>query len=186
MHLRPRTLLAGAAALTMGASLTGIATTSAGAATNPSKATSAAAFGGLSGLVKAAKKEGTLNVITLPNNWANYGNIIKDFSKKYGIKIVSENPEGSSQDEINAVNSLKGQSRAPDVLDLGTSFAINAAKDGLLAPYKVQSWANIPSTAKASNAAWWDDYGGYVAIGYNPAKGQGGSYLIQGPAEADL
>jgi len=170
MHLRPRALLAGAAALTMGASLTGIASTSAGASTNPSKATSAAAFGGLSGLVKAAKKEGTLNVITLPNNWANYGNIIKDFEKKYGIKIVSENPEGSSQDEINAVNSLKGQSRAPDVLDLGTSFAINAAKDGLLAPYKVQSWANIPSTAKATNADWWDDYGGYVAIGYNPAK----------------
>ena len=29
-------------------------------------------------LVKAAKAEGTLNVITLPANWANYGNIMKD------------------------------------------------------------------------------------------------------------
>ena len=105
MHLRPRALLAGAAALTMGASLAGMRRLRPAPSANPAKATSAAAFGGLSGLVKAAKKEGTLNVITLPNNWANYGTIIKDFTKKYGIKINSENPEGSSQDEINAVNS---------------------------------------------------------------------------------
>jgi len=169
MKLRTRAYLTGAAALSIGCTLTGVLPSAggAGAATNPAKATSAAAFGGMSGLVKAAQKEGKLNVITLPNNWANYGNIIKDFSKKYHIKITSENPEGSSQDEINAVNQLKGQSRAPDVLDLGTAFAINAAKAGLLAPYKVQSWASIPSDSKATNADWWDDYGGYVAIGYN-------------------
>ncbi|MBO0839010.1 MAG: ABC transporter substrate-binding protein, partial [Actinobacteria bacterium] len=40
-----------------------------GAGTPPAKATSLAAFGGMSGLVKAAKKEGSLNVITLPRNW---------------------------------------------------------------------------------------------------------------------
>ncbi|HEX3793204.1 MAG TPA: ABC transporter substrate-binding protein [Acidimicrobiales bacterium] len=170
MKLRPRAIVSGAAAMTLGLTLSGIVSSTAGAAVNPSKATSAAAFGGLSGLIKAAKKEGTLNVITLPADWANYGNIIKDFSKKYGIKITSENPDGSSQDEINAVNQLKGQSRAPDVLDMGTSFAVTAAQDGLLAPYKVASWASIPSTAKASNADWWDDYGGFVAIGYNSKK----------------
>ncbi|HWE66097.1 MAG TPA: ABC transporter substrate-binding protein [Acidimicrobiales bacterium] len=170
MKIRPRAYLTGAAALTIGVTLSGILPPAggAGAATSPAKATSAAALGGMSGLVKAAKKEGKLNVITLPADWANYGNIIKDFTKKYGIKITSENPDGSSQDEINAVNQLKGQSRAPDVLDMGTAFAITAAKDGLLAPYKVASWSSIPSTAKASNADWWDDYGGYVAIGYNP------------------
>ena len=168
VRLRLRAALTGVAALTVGATaLSGIASSTAGAAVNPSKATSAAAFGGMSGLVKAAKKEGTLNVITLPADWANYGNIIKDFEKKYGIKINSENPDGTSQDEINAVTSEKGQSRAPDVLDMGTSFALTAATDGLLAPYKVASWSDIPSTAKAANGDWFDDYGGYVAIGYN-------------------
>ena len=44
------------------------------------------------------------------------------------------NPEGSSQDEINAMGTLKGQSRAPDVLDMGTAFAIKADEKGLLAP----------------------------------------------------
>jgi putative spermidine/putrescine transport system substrate-binding protein len=36
----------------------------------------------MSALVKAAKAEGELNVITLPANWANYGNIMKDFTAK--------------------------------------------------------------------------------------------------------
>jgi putative spermidine/putrescine transport system substrate-binding protein len=167
MNKRLRAALTSVAALSVGASFTGIATSTAGAAVNPSKATSVAAFGGMAGLIKAAKKEGTLNVITLPADWANYGNIIKDFSKKYGIKINSENPDGTSANEITAVTTEKGQSRAPDVLDVGTSFAISAASQGLLAPYKVQSWSEIPASAKDSNGDWFDDYGGYVSIGYN-------------------
>jgi putative spermidine/putrescine transport system substrate-binding protein len=167
MKIRLRATLTSVAALTVGAALTGIAPSTAGAAANPAKATSAAAFGGMAGLIKAAKKEGTLNVITLPADWANYGNIIKDFSKKYGIKINSENPDGTSAEEITAVTTEKGQSRAPDVLDLGTSFAISAASQGLLAPYKVQSWNEIPATAKDAKGDWFDDYGGYVSIGYN-------------------
>src|ERR1700677_4847344 len=168
MKIRPRAALASVAALTIGAAtLVGVAPATAGAAVNPSKAVSAAAFGGMAGLIKAAKKEGTLNVITLPADWDNYGNIIKDFSKKYEIKVNSENPDDTSQDEINAVTSEKGQSRAPDVLDMGTSFAITAAGEGLLAPYKVASWNDIPASAKDPDGDWFDDYGGYVAIGYN-------------------
>src|SRR5580698_8213666 len=143
---------------------------SSGTAVNAATATSAAAFGGLNALVAAAKKEGTLNVITLPSDWANYGAIMKDFTAKYGIKINDANPDGSSQDEINAMTQLKGQSRAPDVLDMGTAFAVKADQSGLLAPYKVTSWSNIPASSKASDATYYADYGGYVAIGYNPAK----------------
>ncbi len=168
MKIRLRAALTSVAALTVGAGLTaGLAPSTAGAAVNASTATSAAAFGGMSGLIKAAQKEGTLNVITLPADWANYGNIIKDFSKKYGIKVNSENPDGTSANELEAVTTEKGQSRAPDVLDVGPSFALTAASEKLLAPYKVQSWDDIPSTAKASNGDWYYDYGGYVAIGYD-------------------
>jgi putative spermidine/putrescine transport system substrate-binding protein len=133
-------------------------------------ATSLAAAGGMTALVAAAKKEGQLNVITLPADWANYGTIMKDFTAKYGIKINDANPDGSSQDEINAMQQLKGQSRAPDVLDMGTSFAIKADQEGLLAPYRVQTWSAIPAANKAADGTWYGDYGGYVAIGYNPAK----------------
>jgi putative spermidine/putrescine transport system substrate-binding protein len=138
--------------------------------TDFSKVTTAASGGGMAALIKAAKAEGTLNVITLPSNWANYGTIMKDFTAKYGIKIVDANPEGSSQDEINAMEQEKGQSRAPDVLDMGTSFAIEAQDKGLLAPYKVATYSDIPASSKSAQADWYGDYGGYVAIGYNPAK----------------
>ncbi|MFD3842073.1 ABC transporter substrate-binding protein [Streptomyces sp. NPDC058642] len=132
---------------------------------NAATATSAADFGGIDALVKAAKKEGTLNAIALPRDWANYGALIDGFEKKYGIKVAVENPDGASQDEINAVTSRKGQDRAPDVLDLGSSFAISAAEQGLLAPYKVASFADIPGEQKDAQARWYNDYGGYISIG---------------------
>ena len=102
----------------------------------------------MAALVAAAENEGQLDVITLPSNWANYGAIMKDFTAKYGIKINDANPEGSSRQEITAVQQLKGQSRAPDVLDVGTAFAVEGAADHLLAPYQVATWSNIPADAK--------------------------------------
>ena len=106
----PTTGAAATGAATSGAAAAGSAAASAAGAattTDASKAASAAALGGMDALVAAAKKEGTLNVITLPANWANYGNILKAFTAKYGIKIVSTNPDGSSQDELNEVKQLK-------------------------------------------------------------------------------
>jgi putative spermidine/putrescine transport system substrate-binding protein len=137
--------------------------------TNWATATSVSAGGGMNALIAAAKKEGQLNVITLPSNWANYGTIMKDFTAKYGIKINDANPDGSSQDELNAIAELKGQSRAPDVVDVGTAFAVKGEQAGDWAPYEVQTWSNIPADAKASNGDYYADYGGYVAIGYNSA-----------------
>ncbi|MDE2282191.1 MAG: extracellular solute-binding protein, partial [Actinomycetales bacterium] len=123
----------------------------------------------MAALVAAAKKEGTLNVIALPPNWANYGAMISTFSKKYDIKVNSENPNGSSQDEINAIIADKGRSTNPDVIDVGTNFAITAQQKGLLAPYRVSTWAHIPAALKQPNGYWFDDYGGFVAIGCNTA-----------------
>ena len=50
----------------------------------------------MSELVATAKKEGGLNTIALPPDWANYGEIMSTFTKKYGIKISNSNPDGSS------------------------------------------------------------------------------------------
>lgn len=132
-------------------------------------ATSAKDFGGMDGLVAAANKEGHLNVITLPPSWANYGKIIAGFEKKYPqIKINSENPDGSSADEVAAAKSQKGQSTAPDVFDIGTAV-MNQNLD-LLAPYKVQSWNDIQSDWKDPNGTWWYDYTGLMSIGYDTKK----------------
>ncbi len=128
-------------------------------------ATSAADFGGLDALAKAAQAEGELNVIALPADWANYGELIKAFEATYKVKVKSENPDASSADEIAAVKSRKGQERAPDVLDLGIAFARSGATENLFAPYKVAAWDKIPAAQKDAQARWYNDYGGYVSIG---------------------
>src|SRR5262245_37072850 len=130
--------------------------------------TSAADCGGMSALVAAAKAEGKLNVIALPRDWANYGKELDTFAAKYGIAITSDNPNGSSQDEVNAVQQLKGTSRAPDVLDVGMAVAL--ANTGLFAPYQVAVWKDIPDTQKEPTGLWFQDYGGYMSIGYDSAK----------------
>ena len=43
-------------------------------------------------LVAQAKKEGKLNTIALPPDWANYGEIMSTFKKKYGITIDDAEP----------------------------------------------------------------------------------------------
>jgi putative spermidine/putrescine transport system substrate-binding protein len=131
-------------------------------------ATSAKDFGGTAALVKAAKKEGKLNVIALPPDWANYANIIKAFSDKYGIKVSSAQPDAASQDEINAANQQKGKSTAPDVFDLGQSVAL--ANTAMFAPYKVATFDEIGSDFKDADGKWVNDYGGYMSIGYDSAK----------------
>jgi len=150
-----------------GASSSGGSSASSG---NWATATSATAGGGMNALIAAAKKEGHLNVITLPNDWANYGTIMKDFTAKYGIQINDENPDGTSQDELNAIAQTKGQSRAPDVVDVGTPFAAKGLTAGDWANYEVATWSNIPASFKDPNGAFYADYGGYVAIGYDTSR----------------
>jgi putative spermidine/putrescine transport system substrate-binding protein len=143
---------------------------SGGSSANWTTATSAAAGGGMNALIAEAKKEGHLNVITLPADWANYGTIMKDFTAKYGIQITDENPDGTSQDELNAIAQTKGQSRAPDVVDVGTAFAAKGQTSRDWAPYKVATWDSIPANSKDPNGNYYADYGGYVAIGYDTSR----------------
>jgi putative spermidine/putrescine transport system substrate-binding protein len=138
------------------------------AADKAKTATSAADLGGMDALVAAAKKEGTLNVIALPPDWANYGAIITAFGTKYGIKVTSAQPDGTSADEISAATRLKGQAGAPDVFDLGAAVA--SANTAMFAPYKVATFDSVPTDLKDPNGTWVNDYGGYMAVGYDSSK----------------
>ena len=123
----------------------------------------------MSALIAAAKKEGTLNVIALPPTWANYGTIISDFQKTYGITVNSTLPDGTSQQEVDAVKTENGTAKAPDVMDIGMAVAL--ANTSLFAPYEVSTWSSIPTAQKASNGEWVQDYGGYMAVGYSTKFG---------------
>ena len=123
----------------------------------------------VSDIAKEAKKEGKLNVIALPPDWANYGEIISTFQKKYGIKITSDNPDGSSAEENQAIRSLKGDSRAPDVVDVSPTFAIAGANEGLYAKYFTTNFKKVPRAMKDGRGFWVGDYWGVISFGVNGA-----------------
>jgi putative spermidine/putrescine transport system substrate-binding protein len=118
-------------------------------------------------LIAAAKKEGQLNVIALPHDWANYGESISTFKKKYGLAMDETNPGGTSAQENEAIRSLKGDSRAPDTVDVTVSLAVDGTREGLYGKYFVRTFSTIPRAMKDTRGFWWADYWGAVSIGYN-------------------
>ncbi|MGV3711782.1 ABC transporter substrate-binding protein [Pseudolysinimonas sp.] len=128
-------------------------------------ATSAEDFGGMEGLIAAAQAEGQLNVIALPEDWANYGALMTAFEEKYGITINSADPNVSSAEEITAAENLKGQDTAPDVFDLGAAVAL--ASTDYFAPYQVETWDDIPADYKEATGLWVNDYTGLMSVGYD-------------------
>ena len=142
---------------------------SASAAVEAKDAKSAADMGGVDAVCAAGKTEGQVNLISTPDNWANYGQMIKDFSTKYGIKVQSDNPGGNSQDEINAATQLAGTGRQPDIFDLGSVVA--AAHTDMYAPYQPATWADIPDVNKEPTGLWINNYTGFMSIAYDAKLG---------------
>lgn len=132
-------------------------------------ATSVEDFGTFADLEAAAKAEGQLNVIALPRDWANYGEIIDLFMEKYPEITVNEaSPDVSSAEEIQAAETNKGLDTAPDVFDLGLTVALQNTDH--FAPYQVQTWDDIPDALKEPTGLFVGDYGGYMSIGYDSSK----------------
>ena len=133
------------------------------------KATSVDDFGGMDALVAAAEKEGALNVIALPHDWSNYGEVISGFKKKYPkIKVNEQKPNASSKEEVDAGKTNKGTDAAPDVYDLGQAVASTSTDD--FASYKVQAWDKIPDSLKDKDGKYYADYTGVMSIGWNADK----------------
>ncbi len=118
-------------------------------------------------LIDAAKKEGKINLIALPDGWANYKGVLAGYKSTYGINFKVDNPDGSSADEVKAVETLKGQPTQPDSIDVGPAFAYDGAKSGLFEPYKVSSFDEIPENMRDADGNWVAAYYGIISIACN-------------------
>jgi putative spermidine/putrescine transport system substrate-binding protein len=120
-------------------------------------------------LITAAKAEGTLTTIALPDDWCNYREVIDSFKAKYGIAVNELDPGASSGVEIEAIKANKDNPgpQAPDVVDVAYDFG-ESNKD-LFTPYKVATWDSIPAAAKDPEGAWWGDYYGVMSFTTNTA-----------------
>jgi putative spermidine/putrescine transport system substrate-binding protein len=118
-------------------------------------------------LETAAKSEGMLTTIALPHDWCGYGAVIDGFKAKYpGIEVNELNPDAGSADEVEAIRANKNNTgpQAPDVIDVGLAFGPSAMSEGLLQPYKVATWDEIPDSVKDADGTWYGDYYGVMSF----------------------
>ena len=79
-----------------------------------------------------------INLIALPDNWANYGTqsmkntVIGDFYANYKITCNSVAPDDSSAQELAAIKANKGTSKEPDVVDVSAAIAVDGCCRTLL------------------------------------------------------
>ncbi|MGW4702133.1 extracellular solute-binding protein [Streptomyces sp. NPDC004285] len=130
-----------------------------------SKASSVDEAGGMEALVEAARQEGRLNAVAMPASWANYSDIIAGFEKRYGIDVTVENPDGTSQDAIRAIQEDRAEGKAVDVVEVGVAQAQSAADEALFARYRIERDRDVPSGRRDPGSAWYANYGGYISIG---------------------
>ncbi|MEY3978040.1 MAG: hypothetical protein RLZZ284_896, partial [Actinomycetota bacterium] len=119
-------------------------------------------------IVDAANAEAQVNLIALPDNWANYKGILASFREKYpNIANPVANPDASSADELVAYETLKGQPDQPDAFDVSPAIAQETASKGYWEPYKPCTWDEIPEVLKDPDGNWVAAYYGIMAIGTN-------------------
>ena len=161
-----------AGALLLAACSSGSSDSGSSSAAPESSAATSAAAGAECGttieeIAAKAKEEGKVNLIALPDTWANYRGIIDSFVEKYGIEAPVMNPDASSADELTAVETLRGQPDMPEVLDIGPSFVEQAKAAGYLESYKPVVWDEIPESLKGEDGTWVGAYYGVLAIATN-------------------
>jgi putative spermidine/putrescine transport system substrate-binding protein len=166
--MRKLTLLAPLAVAAL--ALTGCSSAAAGAqATTGTSSTSAASACGttVDQIATSAAKEGAVNLIALPDTWANYGGILKSYRDKYKINATVANPDASSADELTAIKTLRGQAGMPEVVDVGASFTKQMIDSGYAETYKPTLWDQIPDNLKDPAGHWVASYYGVMSIATN-------------------
>jgi putative spermidine/putrescine transport system substrate-binding protein len=121
-------------------------------------------------LYEAAKAEGMLTTIALPHDWCNYEGMFNGFKAKYpGIEVNELDPGAGSGDEVEAIKANKDNPgpQAPDVIDVGLAFGPSSKDEGLIQPYKVATWDDIPDSAKDAEGYWYGDYYGVLSLEIN-------------------
>ena len=125
-------------------------------------ATSAMAAGtDLKALEQAARAEGVVNSVGMPDSWANWKDTWADLNKLYGLKHVDT--DMSSAQEIAKFAAEKDNATA-DIGDVGAAFGPIAVQQGVTQAYKPSTWEQIPSWAKDVDGHWMLAYTGSIAF----------------------
>ena len=119
------------------------------------------AIADLADLEKAARQEGKLYTLTMPDPWANWRQTWADLKRLYGIK--HQDTDMTSGQAIAKMRAEKRHATA-DMSDAGYEFAPVAKSQNITQPYKPSTWNEIPDWAKDSEGHWMLSYTGTIAF----------------------
>ncbi|MDG9924897.1 MULTISPECIES: ABC transporter substrate-binding protein [unclassified Pseudomonas] len=115
----------------------------------------------LKALEQAARTEGEVNSVGMPDSWANWKDTWVDLGKLYGLKHLDT--DMSSAQEIAKFDAEKDNATA-DIGDVGAAFGPIAVQKGVTQPYKPSTWEQIPAWAKDADGHWMLAYTGSIAF----------------------
>lgn len=120
-----------------------------------------AADNDVAALEKAARAEGQVNSVGMPDTWANWKDTWNDLSTKYGLK--HSDTDMSSAQEL-AKFAAEQDNASADIGDVGAAFGPIAVAKGVAQPYKPTHWDQIPAWAKDADGNWMLAYTGTIAF----------------------
>jgi putative spermidine/putrescine transport system substrate-binding protein len=112
-------------------------------------------------LEQAARAEGAVNSVGMPDSWANWKDTWADLDKLYGLKHMDT--DMSSAQEIAKFAAEKDNASA-DIGDVGAAFGAIAVQQGVTQAFKPSTWEQIPSWAKDPDGNWMLAYTGSIAF----------------------
>lgn len=111
-------------------------------------------------LMANARKEGQLQAIGIPPEWADYKDILAGYTSHYGIPIsYKAEAEYSSAQELEVFINSKKHPHG-DIGDVGFAFGPKAIQQGLITPYVHSYWNDVPASLKDPNGYWCTEYWG--------------------------
>ncbi|EFH83690.1 extracellular solute-binding protein [Ktedonobacter racemifer] len=117
-------------------------------------------------LLEKAKKEGKLEAIGIPPEWADYKDILNTYTSKYVKVQYQAEAEFSSAQELEVFKKSKLHPHG-DIGDVGFKFGPQAVQQGLVTPYKHSKWDDIPAELKDPKGNWCTEYWGAQAFVIN-------------------
>lgn len=112
-------------------------------------------------LEDAARAEGAIYSVGMPDGWANWKDTWAQLTEKYGLK--HSDTDMSSGEEI-AKFANEGVNATADIGDVGLEFGPIAVARGVTQPYKPTTWDDIPAWAKDADGHWIIGYTGTIAF----------------------
>jgi putative spermidine/putrescine transport system substrate-binding protein len=114
-------------------------------------------------LAKAAEQATDFQTYGMPDDWANYGGVLKAFAEKYRFELQRTDTDMTSMEEITKYDAEKANPVAVSS-DIGIIYGPIAEEVGVVPPYLPPSAEILPAGLKAATGGWVATFTGVPAI----------------------